>query len=389
MVVYDKYNIVFRNAYNRYTVIFVLISRGGESLSEYILPILPIVVWRLLQYVVHGSELISWGYESLLNIAPMILGCFLVRKSDYKVKKYFCIVLLLSFLITAITTIIGLQRYPDASRYLALAESYDDAFIRYSFMNIGGYDFVYSAILLYPLAIYAYKNGKMSLWLFIVIFFTLLVLILNAGYTTALILFSVSSVLMFLKRNLSVKNILFVIIISTILMIIFSNVISKLLNDLANVIENKDISERLRDLSNGTEGIEQGEDNRIYYYRLSLKVFLGDPIFGRMFGKLYGGGHSFILDSLAEYGLVGGAIILYIYVTVYKNFFKQHRKEKGFGYILWSFMQVILLSALNPGMWLYVLCLYIPIIVSYLTADNEENFSQEIIKRRETKYGVF
>lgn len=365
-----------------FTFIFILFARGSASLSEYLLPILPLVIWKLLVYVVTGPSIIDWGYGSLTDIAPIVIGCFLIRKKEYKIKKYFCIVIFLAFLATAIASIIGLQQYPDASRYLALAESYDDAFIRYSFMNIGGYNFVYGAVLLYPVAIYAYKERKIGLWLFIIIFVIELLLLLNAGYTTALILFMISSVFLFFRRNLSVKNVIFIIIISIILIAVFSDLLSQGLNALADIIENNDISERLRSLAGGREGIEQSDDNRIYWYRLSLNVFLESPLFGRMFGKLYVGGHSFILDSLAEYGIVGLSVLIYLYVTIYKLFYKPYSKSSGFGYILWAFLQPIVLSTVNTGMWIYALCLYIPTILAHLTnkEDREIKFSHHLLR---------
>ena len=40
--------------------------------------------------------------------------------------------------------------------------------------------------------------------------------------------------------------------------------------------------------------------------------------------------------------------------------------ENGFGAILWTFLQAILLSSINTGMWLNVIGLMMPVLVSWI-----------------------
>ncbi|MBO4433508.1 MAG: hypothetical protein J5852_08255 [Clostridia bacterium] len=149
---------------------------------------------------------------------------------------------------------------------------------------------------------------------------------------------------------------------------------------LADIISSDSVSGRLTALAGGVEGLENFEDNRLELYTMSLSAFFKSPLFGQLFSTTsYAGGHSFILDSLASYGILGGTTLFFIYRSIYKFFFKPFYNEAGFGFVLWSFVQAIILSFVNTGMWINVLALFIPIILYlFYNVGDEENYESSL-----------
>ena len=172
-----------------FCIVLVMVQRGANSLSDYIVLIIPFVVWKLLILLVTKQSIIDWGYNSLLDFTPIILGLFITKRLDRYSVSYFSIIIIIAVLVTMLTTYIGLQEYPDAARYLAtVADANESANVKYSFMNIGGYTFIYTTVLLYPLLIYAHKRDKINLFLTVLFSMAELAVVIISGYTTALLL---------------------------------------------------------------------------------------------------------------------------------------------------------------------------------------------------------
>lgn len=157
-------------------------------------------------------------------------------------------------------------------------------------------------------------------------------------------------------------------------MFVFWDYFKEFLLWLANIISSDSVSDRLTALAGGVEGLENFEDNRLQLYTMSLSSFFKSPLFGQLFSSTsYAGGHSFILDSLASYGILGGTTLFFIYRSIYKFFFMPLHDAEGFGFVLWSFVQVIILSTVNTGMWINVLALFIPTILYLIYNTNDED----------------
>ena len=99
--------------------------------------------------------------------------------------------------------------------------------------------------------------------------------------------------------------------------------------------------------------------------------------FGPFFGKLLGnpttsGGHSFILDSLADYGIIGGTALFFCYRNIFRHFCGVFKDKEGYGFVLWAFVQTIILSAVYTGMWLNILTFFIPILLPFIYGTDSE-----------------
>ena len=360
------------------TVIYVMTIRGTASLADSIMVLIPFILWMLLDYLTTGPSLLLWGYSSMLLLAPLLFGSLAVLGSGPRVVRFLAILLGLALLGTAISTIIGSLAYPEAARYLATVKEAKDYVLQfYNHMNIGGYEFVYYCVLLYPAVIFAYKKRKIHLISAILASLLVLFLTLQTGYTTAFLLWIATTATFFFPRNLKKRWVLILLIATILILVLFLPLFSSGIKALSKIIDNEDISYRLDALSGGNEGIRASEDDRISLYEMSIKSFFRSPLFGGILkGGALNGGHSFLLDFAANYGLVGIVLLVLMYRIIYTRFFKPFELEPGYGYIFWMFLQPIILSSINTGMWINVLCWFLPVSVIAILQKGE-------IKRRE------
>lgn len=353
-------------------VILILVLDRPENLNEYLTFLLPFIIYGFLTFFATSSDIVLWGYQTLLFWLPIILGYYFTQDTTRILTSYPKL-MIFAIVVTMITTIIGCIQNPNAARELAtISDSQGAAAVSYDMKNIGGYSFIYSMVLLYPVLILAYKTGKIRLLPTMLIAIAILFTTIYSEYTTALLLFILNSFLFLTKRNLSVRGIFFISIFAILFLLIFPNVITDFLNWLSGAVESKTMSTRLDALSGGKAGLESSEDNRLELYTISLNRFFQYPLFGELFeSRKTNGGHSFILDSFASYGLLGGSLMFFMYKRIFTRFFLPFKNKIGFGYIVWVFIQAIILSFINTGMWLNVLCLFVPLLLYWIYGTEE------------------
>lgn len=343
-------------------ILLVMFVKGMQSVNDAVLLLVPFLAWKASTFLLPKDDLIFWAYGAMLDILPLLLGYYVMRNCAQNKTVFFSKIIFWIFLITCITTIIGCTQYPDAARYLAtVSDANEELAVMYDWKNIGGYNFVYSLVLVHPLLILGYKRNKINKALALCCSITVLTISIYSGYTTAFLLSILSSYMYLLDKDLSPKRLARWLIGAGIIVILFYTVFSNILLKLSEVISNEDIAYRLKALAGGKTGIENSEDNRLELYRMSLNTFLQSPILGALTSGGINGGHSFILDFLAQFGLIGLIILFAMYRTIYKNFFAPYKSKKGYGFVVWLFIQTIFLSIVNTGMWLMVLTVFIPI----------------------------
>ena len=343
-------------------VVLIIALDRPDNFREYGAFLLPFFLYGALTYLYTSENLIMWGYQTLLFWLPVILGYYFTQDKSRILPSYSSLIIL-AIIVTMITTIVGCIQNPNAARILATVNSGDADSYNFDMKNIGGYTFVYYMILLYPVLILAYKTKRIKLLPTILITVVILATVIYSEYTTALLLFVITSMLFFTKRNLTARGVILITILSLLFLIFFSGFIAGFLKWLSSIVGSEAISSRLDALAGGAAGLEQSEDNRIELYNMSLNQFFGNPIFGTVFASYKtNGGHSAILDSLAQYGLIGGVVMFYMYKRVFTRFYLPFKDKQGFGYIVWTFVQAIILSIVNTGMWFDVLCLFAPLL---------------------------
>lgn len=353
---------------------FIMLSGGVRQLNTMVYLLFPFAVYIACTFFIKTDSILLWGYQSMLFILPVLLGYFYLYYKD-NANSMLAIAIIIAVIITVVTTIIGLIRFPYAARVLAtIATSDDPEALKYDWNNIGGYTFTYTVVLLYPILILAYKLKRINRLVFLITVAVIMMMIILSEYAIALLLMIVSSVLFFATRRFNARHTFIFGIVLILSMFLLWGGIEKLLLWLAENLESETLSERLTALAGGITGVENSESQRIDLFRKSLEAFTKSPVFGQLLnGKTISGGHSFILDTLADYGVLGGAALVLAYRNIYRYFFKPFSKSTGFGYVLWAFVQTIILSTVNTGMWLTVLTFFIPLLLTLIyNSDNED-----------------
>ena len=347
------------------SVLFTFFSCGLDRIKEYVVYLLPFIVYEMAAMLVSNNpDVLLAGYQVLLFLLPVCIGFYLATHRFF--VDFFAVFLILAVCVTCMTTIIGCIAHPDAARVLATTKSSQDPLaILYEMQNIGGYGFVYSTVLLYPFVILAYKMKKLHPLFVIILTAILAFMTIQAEYTFAILLMMLSSLLFFVRRDIPVKKFFIMLAGFVLIVLLFRATIAAILTYIGNALDNQAMVEKINAAFLGTDSVEGFDDDRGALYLLSIQVFLKNPLFGTMFmsHKPHNGGHSFILDNLAMYGLFGAALMIFMYRALFKLFIKPMKDKPGYAFVVWAFIQPIILSSINTGMWLQNFCLYTPIFL--------------------------
>ena len=353
---------------------------GVRSLNEYAGGVLlPFILFQGLSFFNRADSIVIWGYSVLLALLPVAVGYYVTQYQIYDVPFYSRAIVFM-MLATAITTCYGLIRFPFAARVLAtIASSQDAAAITYNWNNIGGYDFIYFLVLLYPILIMAYKQRRINFVFTIVGTILIFTAVILSEYTIALLLLLISSLLFFVKRNLRKTDVVILVVVAILFIALFSDSVSRWLSELSTLTDSETMAERLNSLAGGQAGLESSESERIFLYRRSFSTFLSHPLFGTFLSGGGGvGGHSFILDTLGQYGLIGAVLLFSMYRKVFRWFVQPFENEAGYGFVLWAFAQAILLSCVNTGMWLNIIAMMVPILVCAIYRYGEVTYEDSL-----------
>lgn len=343
--------------------VFTIISCSISNVRENIVLLLPFAAFEAVVMISANSEnVLLAGYQVLLFVLPVCIGYYLVTNPFFVGYHSMMIIIVVAF--TCVTTIIGCMVFPNASRILATGNtSITGTSLTYDIFNIGGYGFVYSTVLMYPLVILAFKAKKLHIIPTVAITALLYYMVIQTEYTFALLLLMLSTLLFFVKRNISIKRFILLMLGFFVVVLIFRVTIAALFSYIGNLLGNQTMVDKINAAFLGTDAVDNFDDDRGALYMKSLNLFLSQPLFGSLLGGSKNvGGHSFLLDALGTYGLVGGGLLAFMYRGIYRVFYKPLEHSTGYYLVFWSFIQPIILSVINTGMWVQNLCLYAPIM---------------------------
>ena len=361
-------------------VLFTIIACRVANVRTFIAFSLPFILYQLFVLLFnHSDDVLLAGYQVLLFLMPAFIGYYLVTHPFY--SQVYTSVIVIAYLVTGITTVIGCTKYPDAARILATtASSQDPIAVMYSWMNIGGYGFVYSMVLLYPFVVLAFKMKRLRLIPMILITVVMFVTVISAEYTYAFMLMMITALMLILPRDISIKRFILLMLVFTLAVFLFRTTVAAIISAIGDYLGNSTMTDKINVIFLGKESVEGFDDDRGALYMLSIESFLKNPLFGSLpSGNALTGGHSFILDNLARFGLVGGGLMIFMYRGIWRVFFRPLKGQPGYCLVFWAFVQPILLSSINTGMWLENLCLYPPILLCYIYGN------EFYLKQSETK----
>lgn len=294
--------------------------------------------------------------NSLVNFfiafVPCIISIQLSRTVERKEFFWDCLKIMAVFAgITCITTIIGLRKYPLASRQLASGTAIYDT-LRYKMVNIGGYEFIYALVLLIPVLFWMIKRAK-GFWK--IVYVSVLILdvlcIYVSQYTIALICMAIALVMVWMQKNRRAASI-FAIFMVVFLSLGGMTFLGQLVYWVSDLIEFDYVSDRLRQvaqlISGQTVNTETSRE-RIEHYMNQLEAFSSSPILGHNwydFSVRYVSGHSLVLDVLGGTGIVGGIVLVVLFRKLYQLVIRTKRRVSP--YIRATWIMAVVVAILNP-----------------------------------------
>lgn len=356
-------------------LLFMMISLLKKELSSVFTRILPIVLLPSILYLVEvfvkGTDLFTTLYFICqLTLYPLV-GYYIYLKGNEKDIKYFTILILSSFSVTALTTWLGCLSIPGISRVLASSDNLEASGMKdiVGNYNIGGFGLIYQITLLTPLLLMMIKNKTLNRLLICAIIVLYLFTLIEAEYTTALLVFIPSLLLVLVPQNFGRKEFLRFSIIAILLVVILRGVFLIMISEFIDILGDGIVAERLIDLQSALSGsehnISESSDFNIRktLFDMSYSAFVNNPL--GTWNSSEVGGHSFVLDTLGELGLLSIPLIYVMFKKIYQYYVGVHSASKYFGYPLFVFIISIVFAIVNPQVFIPFTTFVVPIICKY------------------------
>lgn len=232
--------------------------------------------------------------------------------------------LFLLFIITAITSAIGVVKDNSAARTIAHASIDDSIQRQLKLRNIASLGLYQGMVYFVPLLVFMPKTPKQKIAA-VVMLLSILAILINASFTIALIVYVVA---LFLSLILKTKGVNRVVTFPLIAIAIIVAIINgeQILSYLASIIDNSKISVRILEMRDMLYYNTYSGDAGLRWelYEVSYKTFLSNPL---GVGAYYSynkfengiGYHSQLLDDLARFGLLAVGF----YVVFFSGYYRQ------------------------------------------------------------------
>jgi hypothetical protein len=348
--------------------ILIKLSTGRFVFFSY-----PIFLYLLLQLISGLLSESTGAYQFILNNYSLVVlyfhvffAYFILVTNNKKAINLIIVTSLVLVTITCVTSIIGLQKVPMAARLIATPSTSQADLLSFRRLNIGGFRFVYTCVLLVPLIIASYKNRKLKLWTFILLIVPISYYVLKTQYALALITLLLGFTSFFLPRRLNIKKTAMFFIGIAITFFLIRPLVAQALYFMANNVNSYMLQVKI---SSAADLIAAKDNNtaslmaRQMAYEESINLFLDNPITGTFFDSEKIGGHSFVFDTLARFGVFGLLLLILIYGNIYRYFFLPFRDTPYFGYMIMTFALNLFLSFLNPIENIFIIGLFAPFFV--------------------------
>jgi hypothetical protein len=337
-----------------FILFFSIVAKSGPKFLKFVKPFFLLMFFQLIGGLLKADgvkSILLTFYSSLYFILPLLLGFYLISNNYVKIIKLLLLEVVLCIIITAITSSMGLKEFPFASRELASGMARDPNFMLYNSRNIGGFDFTYLVPIVIPMFLFMYSKKTINLLQLVIILYLLINFVFLTQYTTAIIFVFVALLSFLFARNYTPRKFIIILMSFSLIFIFLKPLIGFLFFYLAIDNVSPDVAMRFIALGEKMMGVETTNDAyllREEVYNKSIQVFLSDPILGGVFhGSNNIGGHSFILDIITSFGLLGLISLIFAYRKIFRCFYLPFRYESYYGYMLWALLVSIILAILN------------------------------------------
>ncbi len=350
----------------------VIVAAGADKFLKYLtssLYLFLIPILSLLQSIIFsdGNAFSNLLTLLMLIVYPVFSSYVLAHRRERKViffSRRLLLYISALLVLSMVTTYLGNQQFPGASRSLAHYQEDSTGLLPlYTSMNIGGFGFIYTITLVLPLLAYWIKTSKIALVVSIAIFVVAILCIISSQYTIALLMSFISVVLCFFPKRIRQAH-LITFAALLIMLIISGPLIEEFFLYLSNNVEGNMMSARLEEvymILSGS-GVETTSDTatRIGHISQSWNTFFNNVLFGSRIGA---GGHSYLVDTLAHFGIIGLAAVVVSFRYMYKKYVAIFRKTEFYYYVLVCYILNLVQCYINTYNGFVVFTLIIPLFV--------------------------
>lgn len=362
-----------------FILFFSIVAKSGPNFLKFVKPFLLLIFFQLIGGLLKANgvkSILLTFYSSLYFILPLILGFYLISNNYIKIIKLLLLEVVICIIITSVTSSRGLKEFPFASRELASGMDGDPNFMLYNLRNIGGFDFTYLVPIVIPMFLFMYSKKTINVLQLVIILYLLINFVFLSQYTTAIIFVFVALLSLLFARNYTPRKFILIILSFSLIFIFLKPLIGSLFFYLAIDNVSPDVAIRFIALGEKMMGGETSNDAyllREEVYNKSIQIFLSDPILGGVFhGSNNIGGHSFVLDIITSFGLLGFISLFFAYRQIFRCFYKPYKNESYYGYMLWALLVSIMLAILNTVPNILAIGFILP-IAAYLIQQKQNN----------------
>ena len=356
-VIVETFSIFHGYVFNR--VAFPMIFMSGISVIFYpkafldkqsFFLVLYFAIFCLFAYLGHTLADMGWATNEFL--APLsclsIINVFLYNRDFYGLKMV-TVTGLVIIVVNSLFTIPIAINDPNAVRMMVdyTVGGNIDSMQFYQKLGIASYGLVHAVPFLYPLLIYHLKTGGKKLYrlCYLVAIVVSYYMLTKASFGTALILSTFGILCAILLSENKKRILVLVIILPFFLFLFFSDgLLVSGLNTIKPMFEGTEIEPKINDIVSSIEygGAEGQIGGRRDLYNMSWNTFFRSPLLGSL-DKKQAGGHAYIPDRLAYFGLIGTIpLIMFFYFTFKKHYFLIERRKRI--YYLTSLLLFVLLG---------------------------------------------
>lgn len=359
--------------------LLLIISAGrifDQRNTLYLFLIFSVSLLGLVRPALSGSlyNAAIYVYSELQIFLYGLIGLWCCKyPNDTTVEKFFGVIVA-GYILTAVTTLGGCTMFPQAARYLASVSSADVLYQKYVSYNIGGFSFVYEIVLLLPLLIYAIKEHVINRIAGILLLVLACATVIGAEYTTALLFLAVTLILFFIKK-LTAKKIWCFVIVCLAVLVIGGTLLANLFEWLANTVENEEFASRFEFLANllsgqSLSGTSTSGSERLELYQISWDAFWDSNMIGG-WNRLPLGGHSFVLETLGNYGVLGGICLFLMHYGIYRICLHPYKKERFYPYFLWIYIMALVMAIINPKTYMFIFICMLPLFARMMRKNSK------------------
>jgi len=331
----------------------------------------------LIELIIPDITTITHFFQIWILCLFLVISESFARRGIHALAPFFYIVLLL-LPIWSIATLIGYETVAaDASRTMSRSSAQAEDFAA---MGIGGYGFVYTSVLALPVLAFlslkwpfpdiTFSNNRtlaITKWIVHINFALSTLVIINAGYTIALITAITSIALLVTFRAQSRHVLMKSATLALALLCLFVIFYNPVINAIEELATGTEYSEKVEDIKYTLEygNVTGSIETRWERYTRSIELFFQHPILGTLtFDDV--GKHSSFLDTFAQYGFFIG--LLFSFILLFKPLNSLHSKTISSTLAISILFLVIMIPLLNRifGAFGCVLFLFYPAALAFI-----------------------